>query len=256
MKKLLLLPLLMTLFSACASKKISFSKINKKVENIAERKTGGNFPTFTSVAYIAEFKDVAIREMNKYGIPASITLAQALLESGIGNSDLARYANNHFGIKCNSEWTGKTYYKDDDQKDDCFRVYENAEESFKDHSVFLKRKRYATLFDLQITDYKGWANGLKVNGYATNPKYPDLLINIIEKYNLQQFDDKDFIATAISVKTTPEQPVLNGNKYIVQQGDTLYNIAKRLMISVDELKELNGMKDNVIKIGQELTTKK
>ena len=172
MKKLLLLPLLITLFSACASKKESYLKINKKVEKVAERKSGGNFPTYSSVAYIAEFKDVAIREMNKYGIPASITLAQALLESGIGNSDLARYANNHFGIKCNAEWTGKAYFKDDDQKDDCFRVYEDAEESFKDHSKFLKRKRYATLFDLPITDYKGWAKGLQKAGYATDKNYP------------------------------------------------------------------------------------
>jgi flagellum-specific peptidoglycan hydrolase FlgJ len=256
MKRLLLLPLVMTLFSACASKKLSISKINKKVENVAERKSGGNFPTFSSISYIAKFKDIAILEMNKYGVPASITLAQALLESGVGNSDLARYANNHFGIKCNSEWTGKTYYKDDDQKDDCFRVYENAEESFKDHSIFLKRKRYATLFDLPITDYKGWANGLKAAGYATNPKYPDLLINIIEKYNLQQYDDGSYVKANNLVNTEPVQPILNGNKYIVKQGDTLYNIAKRLMISVDELKELNEIKDNVIKIGQELITKK
>lgn len=256
MKKLLLLPLLITLFSACASKKVSYLKVNKKVEKEAEKKFGGNFTTYSSVSYISQFKAIAIEEMNKYGIPASITLAQALLESGIGNSDLARYANNHFGIKCNSEWKGKTYFKDDDQKDDCFRVYENAEESFKDHSIFLKRKRYASLFDLPISDYKGWANGLKAAGYATNPKYPDLLINIIEKYNLQQYDDGNYIREANLVQTETNQPVLNGNKYIVQQGDTLYNIAKRLMISVDELKELNRMKDNVIKIGQELITKK
>lgn len=255
MKKLLLLPLLVTLFSACASKKVSFLKVNKKVEKEAERKSGGNFITYSSVSYISEFKDIAIEEMNKYGIPASITLAQALLESGIGNSDLARYANNHFGIKCNSEWKGKTYYKDDDQKDDCFRVYDNAAESFKDHSIFLKRKRYATLFDLPITDYKGWANGLKAAGYATNPKYPDLLINIIEKYNLKQYDDSGYVRENNLVKTEPVQPILNGNKYIVQQGDTLYNIAKRLRISVEELKKLNNMTENLIKIGQELITK-
>src|SRR5690606_3896602 len=119
----------------------------------------------------------------------SITLAQGMLESGNGNSKLAKEDNNHFGIKCHSDWNGKKFYQDDDAKDECFRVYKNPEESFIDHSDFLvNRSRYAFLFELKPTDYKAWAKGLKEAGYATNPKYPELLIKIIEDNNLQQYD--------------------------------------------------------------------
>lgn len=129
-------------------------------------------------------------DMREYKIPASITLAQGILESGSGNSSLAKKANNHFGIKCHSDWKGKTYYQDDDAKDECFRSYKKAEDSYRDHSLFLtEHSRYAFLFDLKITDYKGWARGLKSAGYATNPKYPQLLINLIESYNLTQYDE-------------------------------------------------------------------
>lgn len=143
----------------------------------------------TPEEYIQTYKDIAMREMREHGIPASITLAQGLLESGAGNSALAREAKNHFGIKCHKDWTGKTYYMDDDEKDECFRKYKNAEESFRDHSEFLcGRSRYAALFDLEITDYKGWARGLKKAGYATNPKYAQLLIDRIELYDLTKYD--------------------------------------------------------------------
>ena len=143
----------------------------------------------TPEEYIQTYKDIAMREMREHGIPASITLAQGLLESGAGNSALAREAKNHFGIKCHKGWTGKTYYMDDDEKDECFRKYKNAEESFRDHSEFLcGRSRYAALFDLEITDYKGWARGLKKAGYATNPKYAQLLIDRIELYDLTKYD--------------------------------------------------------------------
>jgi LysM repeat protein len=143
----------------------------------------------TPEEYIQTYKDVAMREMREHKIPASITLAQGLLESGAGNSALAREAKNHFGIKCHKGWTGKTYYMDDDEKDECFRKYKNAEESFRDHSEFLcTRSRYASLFDLKITDYKGWARGLKAAGYATNPKYAQLLIDRIELYDLTKYD--------------------------------------------------------------------
>ena len=139
--------------------------------------------------YIQTYKDVAMEEMREYGIPASITLAQGLLESGAGNSALARDANNHFGIKCHEEWEGDTYYMDDDEKDECFRKYVNAEESFLDHSIFLSsRSRYAALFELDITDYEGWAKGLKEAGYATNPKYAQLLIDRINLYDLMKYD--------------------------------------------------------------------
>ena len=143
----------------------------------------------TPEEYIQAYKDIAMREMRDHKIPASITLAQGLLESGAGNSALAREAKNHFGIKCHKGWEGKTYYMDDDEKDECFRKYNNAEESFRDHSEFLcGRSRYSALFDLEITDYRGWAKGLKAAGYATNPKYAQLLIDRIELYDLAKYD--------------------------------------------------------------------
>ena len=146
----------------------------------------------TREEYIEMYKDDAIREMLKSGVPASITLAQGILESGNGNSPLAVYAKNHFGVKCHKGWTGESMRLDDDEKNECFRKYETVYESFKDHSDFLvTRSRYAFLFDLKITDYKGWAKGLKKAGYATNPNYPSLLIDLIEKYELYNYDKVD-----------------------------------------------------------------
>ena len=139
--------------------------------------------------YIDKYKDVAMKEMVKYKIPASITLAQGILESGNGKSKLATKGNNHFGIKCHSDWRGKTMRMDDDAPQECFRVYKDAEESYRDHSKFLKNsQRYASLFELEITDYKGWAKGLKKAGYATLPTYAPVLINLIETYDLQKYD--------------------------------------------------------------------
>lgn len=150
-----------------------------------------NYRISTS-AYIEQYKDIAILEMQRYGIPASIKLAQGILESGSGNSELAKNANNHFGIKCKSSWTGKTYYKDDDAKDECFRKYDKVLDSYEDHSLFLKQnQRYAFLFELDVTDYKAWAHGLKKAGYATNPKYAELLIKTIEEHQLYKFDLAD-----------------------------------------------------------------
>lgn len=140
--------------------------------------------------YIEKYKALAIEEMEIYGIPASITIAQGLLESDYGRSRLAVQANNHFGIKCKKEWTGETITHDDDAKGECFRKYQSAEESYKDHSEFLdKSARYSALFDLDPKDYVGWAKGLKAAGYATNPKYADILIGIIEKYQLYKLDE-------------------------------------------------------------------
>ena len=139
--------------------------------------------------YIEKFKDIAMREMREYGIPASITLAQGILESGDGNSRLASKGNNHFGIKCHGSWQGKKMYHDDDAKGECFRVYKDAEQSYRDHSLFLaNRSRYAFLFELEPDDYKGWDKGLKKAGYATNPKYAPLLIKIIEENQLYIYD--------------------------------------------------------------------
>ena len=152
--------------------------------------------------YILRYKDAAIAQMQQSGIPASITLAQACLESGFGTSTLATKGNNHFGIKCH-DYTGRRMYVDDDVKDDCFRVYDKVEDSFQDHSDFLRyRSRYSFLFDLDPTDYKGWAYGLKAAGYATDPQYATRLIDLIERYNLQQYD------SAVSPEELPVTPVI------------------------------------------------
>jgi LysM repeat protein len=147
-----------------------------------------NSKRITNDEYIAMWSATAMENMMNHKIPASITLAQGILESGSGNSDLAINANNHFGIKCH-DWKGEKVYKDDDAKNECFRKYDNAAQSYADHSEFLTSKnRYSSLFTLDISDYKGWANGLKAAGYATNPKYPTLLIDLIERLNLHEFD--------------------------------------------------------------------
>ena len=138
--------------------------------------------------YIDKYKDIAMANMQEFKIPASITLAQAVLESNNGNSDLASRSNNHFGIKCHSDWTGKKTYHDDDKKGECFRVYNKVEDSYADHSEFLQKTRYAKCFELDIMDYKSWAKELKNAGYATNPKYPALLIKIIEDNELYKYD--------------------------------------------------------------------
>jgi len=269
--------LVVALMTSCSTRK--FAKNNKQIEKEANKANNNTYKSYNTLSYIDEFKGVAVEEMNAYGIPASITLAQGILESGSGNSDLAKYANNHFGIKCTSDWKGKNYFRDDDQKNDCFRVYKDARESFKDHSEFLKRKRYSALFQLDKNDYKSWAQGLKQAGYATNPKYPDMLISTIEKYQLYQYDQsetekqkiarEDRVFTQINenipqekskftpVETPPAgaKPILADGTYTVTKGDTLYNIAKRFNLSVDELKMLNNMTADAIKLGQTLKVK-
>jgi len=145
---------------------------------------------FTRREYIDTWKEEAIYQMALHRIPASITLAQGILESRDGNSRLAKEGNNHFGIKCHSDWEGRKIFEDDDRRGECFRHYPNARESFEDHSVFLKKNRYASLFELDMTDYKGWAHGLKQCGYATNPDYAKLLIRIIEENNLVEYDEQ------------------------------------------------------------------
>lgn len=226
----------------------------------------------TAEAYIERFKDIAIAEMNTYGIPASIKLAQALLESGNGNSTLARNSNNHFGIKCTSNWQGRTVLKDDDNPDDCFRVYNNPEESFRDHSEFLLRKRYAALFELDKNDYVGWARGLKKAGYATNPRYAELLISLIERYELYRFDrsesprEKNRREEAVFTELVAEipqearkeeaKPTVAMTIHKVQSGDTLYNIARKYNLSVEELKILNNLNGESILLGQLLLVSK
>jgi mannosyl-glycoprotein endo-beta-N-acetylglucosaminidase len=147
--------------------------------------------TAVTQKYIEDYKDIAMVEMQRYNIPASITLAQGILESGSGQGRLARYGNNHFGIKCHATWNGKTITHDDDEKSECFRRYKYAYESFEDHSQFLiKRGRYSSLFELNPTDYESWAHGLKKAGYATDPAYAKKLIALIKKFNLHLYDEQ------------------------------------------------------------------
>lgn len=193
--------------------------------------------------YIDKYKDLAISQMKKYGIPASITLAQGLLESDAGRSMLAVEGNNHFGIKCHTDWTGKKMYHDDDRRDDCFRVYRNVEGSFEDHSLFLTtHSRYAFLFDLKTTDYVGWARGLKKAGYATNPAYAEKLIEIIERYNLDMYDKggkfKKENAAAVGFA---HQPYISNNLLYVRIGDgeSLKEIAKEFDMTRMRLRRYN-----------------
>lgn len=201
-------------------------------------------------AYIDQYKDLAISEMLKYNIPASITLAQGLLESGAGMSELTRKGNNHFGIKCH-DWLGATTYHDDDEKQECFRAYRDAYESYEDHSKFLARQpRYRRLFSLKRTDYKGWAHGLKSCGYATSPTYAQKLIGIIELYKLYRYDDATkydkFMVERSAVKdispNVRQHPIhrYNKNYYLkVRQGDTFKSIAKEVGISYRKLAKYN-----------------
>ena len=279
--------------------------------------------------YINTYKNIAMVEMQRYGIPASITLAQAILESGSGQGRLARHARNHFGIKCHYDWEGDTITHDDDAKGECFRKYEHPEASFEDHSQFLvNRSRYAFLFTLKAGDYKGWAYGLKKAGYATDPGYPQKLLLLIKKYELHQYDTevlgyafkedkplspipntppltvekkkeadktvakantttqkantptaatkntqkavakkdnspkKDISVTAQKADTTrvaqkeanntpAEEVAMDAIKmYIVKKGDTLYSIALRSGVSVDDLMDRNNMNNFNINMGQ------
>lgn len=202
--------------------------------------------TMTVKQYIDSFKNVAMIEMLEYKIPASITLAQGLLESGSGNSRLAREGNNHFGIKCKKEWTGCTILEDDDALGECFRCYTSAGDSYKDHSRFLKEnKRYAALFELEITDYKGWAEGLLKAGYATNQKYAELLIKTIEKNRLSQFDS--LIVNGYNPYSTvvPANVDIVYNKVpstVVQPNQTVETIAKAYDKSENKLNRYNDLK--------------
>jgi hypothetical protein len=219
--------------------------------------------------YIDTYHSIAIKKMQEHKIPASITLAQGILESAAGKSELAINANNHFGIKCHKSWTGKTYHKDDDAKSECFRKYKSPLESFEDHSLFLKADRYAKLYTLKITDYKAWAHELKKAGYATHPEYPQRLIRIIEEYNLSVYDQGDFSPAlandnreqdkqSVESKTIKENykgfvPVNypytlrtvysnNGSYFIVaKEGDTFYRIAVDVQLGVGELRYYNDV---------------
>ena len=213
---------------------------------------------YTPADYIEKYKDDAVREMQMYKVPASITIAQGMLESDNGNSALAVYANNHFGIKCHTDWTGETFTADDDTNNECFRKYSSVYESYVDHSKFLKnRDRYAALFELKTTDYKGWAKGLKAAGYATDPRYAERLIEIIDRYKLNAYDKEENLPLIVSSpKNNQQQTVsasvtrreisLNNNvKYIVvKPGDSFMKIAKELDMGVWQLYKYNDLNKN------------
>lgn len=202
--------------------------------------------------YIRDYSAIAQEEMRLYKIPASITLAQGILESGAGNGELTRRANNHFGIKCH-DWNGEKVYHDDDRRGECFRKYKHARYSYRDHSLFLSgRGRYAELFELDADDYKGWAKGLRKAGYATDRRYPDKLIDLIERYELYKFDGD---VTKRPAPRYTAQPGKGSETHEVQKGDTLYSISKKYNTSVEEIKKMNGLRNNNISIGQILSIK-
>ena len=202
--------------------------------------------------YVDQWSSVAVEQMNRYRIPASITLAQGLLESGAGRSELAREGNNHFGIKCHNGWTGPTVYKDDDQRNDCFRSYKTARESYEDHSRFLVNgRRYQSLFSLKMTDYKGWARGLKAAGYATNPKYADRLIEIIEVYKLYEYDKGKVVRSEADRRDGAVNAVMrdvyifNDRYYVLaRRGDTYRTIGDDMGVSYRKLAKYNERDKN------------
>ncbi len=206
-------------------------------------------------AYIDQYKEIAKDNMRKYGVPSSITMAQAILESGAGTGPLSVNANNHFGIKCHKGWTGPSVSHDDDSAGECFRKYDQPGESFQDHSMFLTtRSRYAALFTLDKDDYKGWAKGLRSAGYATDSRYPEKLISLIDRYQLTQFDAEVLGKNYVAVNTKEAISPLS-DMYQVSPGDTLYSISKKFNLTVDELRRKNNISENAISIGQNLKIK-
>ncbi|MCV9931107.1 glucosaminidase domain-containing protein [Flavobacterium sp. LS1R47] len=216
--------------------------------------------------YIFQYKDIAMGNMKNYGIPASIILAQGILESGAGRGDLALSSNNHFGIKCHKDWVGESVRHDDDSLQECFRKYKDPSESFRDHALFLTgKKRYAALFTYEKGDYKAWAKGLRAAGYATDPRYPEKLISYIERYELHQYDNlamgKEYVVIEKTTTVVATKPNTSNNNtgnlssYEVQKGDTLYSISKKFNVLVDDLKQKNNLVDNTLSIGQKLIVK-
>ncbi|MBT8237536.1 MAG: pyridoxal-phosphate dependent enzyme [Croceitalea sp.] len=212
------------------------------------------FPINSTAEYIAEFSKIAQYEMRAFGIPASITLAQGILESGSGKGALTQKTNNHFGIKCHKGWQGDYDFHDDDAKGECFRKYNHPMYSFRDHSIFLaSRSRYRFLFNYRRDNYKKWAHGLRQAGYATDKKYPEKLISLIERYNLDEYDDEVVDAGLEPVRQPKKYDVFT---HIVDAGDTLYGISKKYAISVEEIMQLNSLDSTRLTIGQIINIRK
>lgn len=269
LRLLLVLLVALTLASCGGKKRIVTKKKNAKAKTervvrdgqttrpsdevapvVTPHKPSGNL-NVTEI-YIATYGEIAKNNMRTHKIPASITLAQGILESGSGRGRLAIEGNNHFGIKCHG-WTGQKIHHDDDASQECFRKYKYASQSFEDHSEFLtSRGRYSKLFDLDIDDYKGWAKGLRTAGYATDRKYPDKLISLIDRFQLYKFD-QEVLGTTSSKSRRPD--VASQITHQVIKGDTMYSLSKRYNLSVNELQRLNGMHNNDLQVGQILIIK-
>lgn len=266
MKRINILLILAVLFVSCNTNKSVIQTTKKGSRNTATRNSSNKSKTIESsprvkvtndliLNYIDNYKGVAQSNMKTYGIPASIILGQALLESGYGTATLCVQANNHFGIKCHKDWMGDSVKYDDDSIGECFRKYDNPNESFRDHAIFLTSgSRYSQLFRLDIKDYKAWAKGLKDAGYATDSQYPSKLISLIERYQLYDYDNVDYVGDKYASVTSSRNKSNKGD-YRVQQGDTLYSISKKFNLSVDELKQKNNFMDNSISIGQTIRVK-
>ena len=253
MKKVLIYLIILILTFSCGTKRVIYNNKTeepKKEVKSQKKKSQKKKPKEVVIVpkiintedYVKFYSNIAMDEMIQFGIPASITLAQGILESGAGKGRLAVQANNHFGIKCH-DWNGKKIYHDDDEEQECFRKYDNPEYSYRDHSLFLtNRGRYSFLFDLKKDDYKQWAKGLKKAGYATDPKYPQKLIDLIQRYQLYKYDN-----IVLKKKNKP---------YKVKKGDTLFSISEKFNMPVDAIIELNDLKGNNLSIGQVIMIKK
>ena len=253
MKKVLIYLIILILTFSCGTKRVIYNNKTeepKKEVKSKKKKSKKKKPKEVVIVpkiintedYVKFYSNIAMDEMIQFGIPASITLAQGILESGAGKGRLAVQANNHFGIKCH-DWNGKKIYHDDDEEQECFRKYDNPEYSYRDHSLFLtNRGRYSFLFDLKKDDYKQWAKGLKKAGYATDPKYPQKLIDLIQRYQLYKYDN-----IVLKKKNKP---------YKVKKGDTLFSISEKFNMPVDAIIKLNDLKGNNLSIGQVIMIKK
>ncbi len=262
MKQQILFAILILMLLGCGSRKKTVSKKNDRIpKKEVAKKEPRKEPSvvFTPPIemsyqervdwYISTYGDTAMEEMRRHGVPASITLAQGILESGAGASELTLKSNNHFGIKCHKEWNGKGVYHDDDRRGECFRKYGDPRASYRDHSLFLaERRRYGTLFELEKDDYKAWAKGLKKAGYATDPRYANKLIDLIERYDLHRFDEEVVGKKSKKKRKKKEEPIY----HTVVKGDTLYSLARRYNLSVDDIKFRNRLENNTIQVGQML----
>ena len=253
MKRVLIYLIILILTFSCGTKRVIYNNKTEepKKEVKAKKKKPKNKKTKQIVIvpkiintedYVKFYSNIAMDEMIQFGIPASITLAQGILESGAGKGRLAVQANNHFGIKCH-DWNGKKIYHDDDEEQECFRKYDNPEYSYRDHSLFLSnRSRYSFLFNLKKDDYKQWAKGLKKAGYATDPKYPQKLIDLIQRYQLYKYDN-----IVLKKKNKP---------YKIKKGDTLFSISEKFNMPVDAIIELNNLEGDNLIVGQVIIIKK